>query len=354
MVRTAFSDTFPTPRRGRLILVALCLLLLCGGAWAETRTLTDMGGRKVPVPRKVQRILITCYGGASHEVAALGGADRVVGQPDMKRFPTLLALFPRFAGTPDAGSFDGVNVEEALRLKPDVVVASVTSPKGNKQLEEAGLPVVQVLTGLADLNRAKEEFLLMGALLGNPRQARKLVDTWDRKLALLKNRLAGVPEKQRKRVYYMRKDPFDTEGSAWWGETLIRTAGGINVASELGKARAVNAEQLLAWNPDVILISCNTGSSATKQDLEHNPQLRNLRAVKEGNLHYCPIGAFWWDRPSPEAVLGFLWLAKTLYPERFLDVDLKKETRDFYAAFYGSAPADARIEGFFDPLGSRR
>ena len=335
------------------VLAAGWVLLAAEAALAAPRIVTDMGGRKVTVPGEIRRVLITCYGGATHEVAVLGCADRIVGQPDMKRFPALVDLFPRFAGSPDAGSFDNVNVEEALKLKPHVVIASVTASKGNKQLEEAGLPVVQVLTGRADVPKLLQEFRMLGDLLGQEKRAARLVAYWERKLKLLADRTASIPQKDRKRVYYLLGDFLHTNGSAWWGEALIRTAGGINVASELGKVRAVNAEQLLAWNPDVILISCNTGSSATKQDLEHNPQLRNLRAVKEGNLHYCPIGAFWWDRPSPEAVLGFLWLAKTLYPERFLDLDLKKETRDFYAAFYGSAPTDARIEGFFDPLGQK-
>ncbi len=47
-------------------------------------------------------------------------------------------------------------------------------------------------------------------------------------------------------------------------------------------------------------------------------------------MHQVPIGAFWWDRPSPEAPLGFMWMATTLYPEYTKDIDLKKETKEFY------------------------
>ena len=342
-------------RKGFLgILTAGWVLLAVGTALCAPRGITDMGGKKVVVPDEIRRVLITCYGGATHEMAVLGCADRIVGQPDMKRFPALVALFPGFAKSPDAGAFDNVNVEEALKLKPDVVIASVTASKGNKQLEEAGLPVVQVLTGRADVPKLLQEFRMLGDLMGQEKRAAKLVAYWERKLKLLQDRTASIPQKDRKRVYYLLGDFLHTNGSAWWGEALIRTAGGVNVASELGKVREVNVEQLLAWNPEVILISPNEGRALSKADVAGHPQLRNLKAVKDGNLHYCPIGAFWWDRPSPEAILGFLWLGKTLYPERFVDLDMKKETRDFYAAFYGSAPTDVQIEGFFDPMGSRR
>ena len=64
-------------------------------------------------------------------------------------------MLPGFADVPDVGSFDEVNVEEILKLEPDVVIASVSSEKGNKKIEEAGIPVVTVLTGRADIEGLK-------------------------------------------------------------------------------------------------------------------------------------------------------------------------------------------------------
>ncbi|OPY00115.1 MAG: hypothetical protein A4E58_00155 [Syntrophorhabdus sp. PtaB.Bin006] len=59
------------------------------------------------------------------------------------------------------------------------------------------------------------------------------------------------------------------------------------------------------------------------------------------------LGAFWWDRPSPEAILGIIWLAKTLYPEDMADIDLRKEAMLFYKTFYGYALTDREYETFF-------
>ena len=332
-------------------------LLLCfifiGISWGAEKSVVDMGGKSVGVPEKVERILITCYGGVTQELAVLGLADRIVGQPKMDRFPLLLSRYPAFAELPHAGSFNNINVEEALKLRPDLVLASVTSEKGNQQLRDVGLPVVTVLTGRATLETLQKEFLLIGSLTGQEVRARELVDYWLKILGLLEERLASLSEGERKRVYYMLGNTLHTNGSAWWGETLICTAGGINVASEMGKARDIDIEQLLRWDPDVLILSSNEGKPVLRKDIEKDPQLRDLRALREGEVYYCPIGAFWWDRPSPEAVLGFLWLATTLYPERFSDIDLHEETRNFFERFYEISLEKEDLEKFFDPFGTQ-
>ncbi|MCR6546551.1 hypothetical protein NVS47_13695 [Dehalobacterium formicoaceticum] len=55
----------------------------------------------------------------------------------------------------------------------------------------------------------------------------------------------------------------------------------------------------------------------------------------------------WWDRPSPEAPLGFNWLAQTLYPEEMQSVDLKQETQDFYRTFYDYELSEEEYNKFF-------
>lgn len=340
------------PLRG--ILLSLVFILLAGSVPASAKTIVDMAGNEVDVPDKVERILITCYGGATHELTVLGGADLIVGQPSMKPFPLLAGMHPGFKEIPDAGSFNSVNVEEALKLNPDLVIASVTSAQGNRQLAEAGLPVVAVLTGKADVEKIQREFLLVGSLIGREERAQRLVDYWQKVLKLLEERTAPIPREERKRVYYMLGNFLHTNGSDWWGEFLITTAGGINVASELGRGRDINAETLLRWDPDDIIVSGNEGSLLPPAELRDHPQIGTLRAVRENRLHYCPVGAFWWDRPSPEAILGFLWLGKTLYPSRFADIDLVVETKAFFREFYGIALSDEDVQPFFNPAALAR
>ena len=85
-------------------------------------------------------------------------------------------------------------------------------------------------------------------------------------------------------------------------------------------------------------------------DILGDAQLQNIKAIQNKAVYEAPIGAFWWDRPSPESILGFMWLAQTLYPDQFQDLDLKKETVDFYKTFFQYDLSDAEYEAFINPV----
>lgn len=119
------------------------------------------------------------------------------------------------------------------------------------------------------------------------------------------------------------------------------------MAADIGPARQVTLEQLLVWNPDVIVVHNDKGSISPDRSFKANQRMKNVKAVRVNRVHPCPVGAFWWDRPSPEAILGIMWLAKTLYPERMKGLDLKKETVSFYKRFYAYGLSDREYESFF-------
>ncbi|MCK9581430.1 MAG: ABC transporter substrate-binding protein [Methanoregula sp.] len=311
----------------------------------QTRTITDMTGRTIEVPANLSRIVITCCGGATHEVMVMGGSDKIVAQPSKCIMPQLRVIQPRFETVPDAGSFDNVNVEQIVALHPDLVIASITSEKGNTKIRDSGIPVVTVMTGRGNMSVLKQEFAMIGRVLGTEKEASALLSSWDVHLTRIQDRVSTIPADQRKKVYYMNGKLGSTDGSGWWGQEFITAAGGINVAEEMGTVQETTAEQIIAWNPDVIIISRNKGVF-TVNDVKNNPQLSSISAVKNGQVYVCPTGAFWWDRPSPESPLGILWLAKTLYPEKFSDIDLKTETRDFYQTFYGYSLSDPEFDTF--------
>ena len=332
------------------LVCAICLSASPHRGYAQTalrRTVVDSAERKVSVPRIITRIVITCYGGASHEISVLGGADKIVAQPSVRRFPQLVKMYPQFKAVPDAGSFDAVNIEHIMVLKPDIVVAGITSIQGNKKIEATGIPVVVAAIGHADIEGLFKEFRMMGEILGAERIAEELVGFWKDRLSLIRRRVAAMPEKTRKKVFYVSSgSSFNTEGRLWWGHHFITASGGVNVAKDVGLARQVAAEQLLVWNPEVIITQGSAGMRSSAGAIRANPQLRNVKAVRENAVYRCPVGAFWWDRPSPEAILGIMWLAKTLYPSAFTDTDLKGETDSFFRRFYGYNLSDEEYEAF--------
>ena len=334
-------------RYSLLLLIFMVLGCICiSPVFADTsasKTVVDMGEKTVAVPSDVQRLIITCYGGATQEVAVMGGKDTIVAQPPQK-FPVFIKMYPDLAKVPNVGSFDELNMESIMKMNPDVVINSVTASKGNSKLEENSIPVIQVYTGKATLDNIYNEFRMVGDLLNSPEKAEKLIAYWDKEKALLNERISTIPDGEKKRVYYMLGGPLHTNGDKWWGHSFVTIAGGKNVADGIGDVRDINAEQLSQWDPDVIVVSANEGSYVSDEAIAQNPQLAGLKAVKNGSVYHIPIGGFWWDRPSPESPLGFLWLAKTLYPDKFADIDMAKETKDFFKEFYGYSLSDDEVK----------
>ena len=136
-------------------------------------------------------------------------------QPGMKRFPQLLRMFPRFAEVVDPGSFDKVNVEELMKAAPDLVLVGVSSKKGNRLIEEAGMPTYTMLIGWAAVDKLKQEFLNLGTILGREAEARRLVDYWNEKLGWVETLVGRVPEEERKVVYYTGKTITKASASDW-------------------------------------------------------------------------------------------------------------------------------------------
>ena len=302
---------------------------------ATVRTITDMSGRSVTIPFEVKTVVITSCGGVAQELAALGVTDLVIAQPKQCTTECLYTVAPGYRDMPDVGSFENANLEEILKLNPDIVIGRYSS---SAHIEAAGIPVVGVLTGTAGTETLKQEFRMMGTVFGREERAERLIEYWDETLALIESKLADLPEGERKRVY---------GGSGVWEEAMISAAGGINVAADLAQqsGSTVSPEQLVRWDPEVIYYSPKSGDTFST-----NPQYATIQAIQDGAVYSCPAGTmFSWSRPSPEAPLANLWLAQKLYPDRFADVDLADETKKFFREFYDYDLTDEEVESILHP-----
>jgi iron complex transport system substrate-binding protein len=99
-------------------------------------------------------------------------------------------------------------------------------------------------------------------------------------------------------------------------------------------------EQIAAWNPDVIIVG-TAPNEANRRAILADPRWSQIKAVRTGRVFVNPSGVYLWDRHSAEAALQVLWAAKTLHPARFPDLDLRKETKAFYAKFFDHTLTDA-------------
>lgn len=94
----------------------------------------------------------------------------------------------------------------------------------------------------------------------------------------------------------------------------------------------VSYEQLLAWNPDYIILASD--ASYTVEDVLTNPILADCAAVVGGRVYQMPGKAEAWDSPVPSGILGALWLANVLHADLLTDADLAARTDEYYETFY--------------------
>jgi iron complex transport system substrate-binding protein len=189
----------------------------------------------------------------------------------------------------------------------------------------------------------EESYRQLGRLVQREARAGELADYVARTKKTILERIARVPLEQRPRVYYARGPRGLETGLA--GSINVETIeflGARNVASSArGGLANVSLEQVLLWNPEVIITIDRDFAAAVTSD----PSWRSITAVRQGRVHLSPKLPFGWVDfpPSVNRIVGLWWLAKMLYPDHFHE-DLGPITRDFYARFYHVNLTDEQIE----------
>jgi len=301
-----------------------------------TITVTDQLGRQVTIPRNIERVSAWETHIGVHIAYALGQQDKLVGEASLGMLGKVLGSVQRknAMGT-DAGRSHTPNLENLLALKPQVIFCEVSLDGSSiRQIEDAGLTVVAIKG--ETIEEGYEAVRLMAKVLGCEARGEEYINDCEKLLHLVEDRVSGIPVEQRMRVMVSGdRSVFSVASGQMLQTYILKKAGAYNVAEDLpGRWPVVSPEQVIQWRPDVIL----RGSSWEvfgMQDILDNPQLSTLTAVKEKRVYVIPSNIGWWDFPAPHCVLGIVWIAKTLYPERFADVNMTEVADEYYQKFFG-------------------
>ena len=350
----------PKPKRLHLLASACWLVhaALFAAPWAgaqpqsiassesTSRQITDAAGRHVIIPAKVQRIADPWHANNAM-VLMLGGADKLAATtPQARSQAWMRKLYPRIDQVPPAFNAAGeVNLETLIGVQPDVVLMAYdgTLPKWLAAVDGYRIPVVMLPnTTLADL---KTTARITGEVLGpaESRRASEYVRYFDDNIRRVTRVTAPLAADERPKVLHTASAGILTvDGRGTVIDEWIRVAGGSNAAEVTGLGRPVTMEQVVAWNPDVIIVG-TAPNGQNRQAILDDPRWRDIKAVKQGRVYVNPSGAYLWDRHSAEAALQVLWAAKQLHPTLFTDLDVNQETRAFYARFFGHQLTDAEL-----------
>ena len=127
---------------------------------------------------------------------------------------------------------------------------------------------------------------------------------------------------------------LSTAGSAMYQSDMIRLAGGNNVAAEIMDTYwvEVSYEQLLAWDPEYIILASDADYSV--DDVLADENLAACTAIANGNVYQMPDKAEAWDSPGPSGILGAVWLSGVLHPDLCTETECNALINEYYETFY--------------------
>jgi iron complex transport system substrate-binding protein len=248
----------------------------------------------------------------------------------------------QYADLPVVGGWYGKttgNFETFIAQQPDIILDSYIETVEERQQKFGSIPVIAINV-FDTYDTMPESILKMGEILGVEEQAQNLVDYYDAAIVYIASVLANINEEDKVTVYYAEGDGgLSTDPSGSPHTELIDFCGGSNVAvvkDQTGYGMtSVSMEQILMWNPDIIIIGRAADATLYDQILT-DPVWANLQAVKDGHVYLRPNNPFsWFDGPAGmNEIVGIYWMIQTLYPEQCVELDLKAKVQEFYLDFY--------------------
>jgi iron complex transport system substrate-binding protein len=338
-------------RRSLFGLGAAVLAALAWPSWrVAAKPFTDSAGRPVDIPQSVRRVFPA--GPPAAVTLFTIAPEKMLGWPRVPSAAARAFLPKRYADLPEIGRLTGrgntVNLDNVVKLAPDLVLDVGSTTESYVSLADR----VQAQTHIPDvliaghLAQTPQTLRILGALLGVQERAESLAHYAEGVLGDVRNRTAKIPLADRPSIYVAR-GPHGLESAVAGsiGSEVVDLIGARNVVGKQAGPHAivdVSPEQILAWQPDVILTIDRGFHAAIRTD----PVWRRLKAVQAGHIHFVPDLPFSWldDPPAPNRLIGLLWLGKLLYPASFPE-DIRAEARRLYALFYQQEPSDAELDG---------
>lgn len=321
---------------------------------AETREITDMAGRKVTVPTAENIKSVFSAGPVAAIFLYMVAPDKLLGWNYELNDVEKSIILDKYQDLPNFGMGDAVNYEAVIAANPTI---AINSGKINDAMvsdcdalsESLGIPVVAVDN---ELNNSAEAFRFMGELLGVEDHAEELAQYAEQVFTDI-NALSDIPEEKKVSVYFGNgEDSLETAPRGSQHAQILDAINAVNVADlELGDGSRVqiSAEQLLAWDPDVIVVNgepkADKSGNSAAEDILSNPDYASLKAVQDQKVYGTPNAPFSWvDRPAgPNRLIGMRWFSALIYPE-YIKCDINEEIHKFFDLFYHVDLSDEQLE----------
>ena len=338
------SSLFPAHRAGFFILIAVALIFsACAPQATPTEALPPepdpteiqpeptLATTEVPEPEFVPQEFVDALG---HEVLvdspplrivslapsvteslfAIGAGDLVIGRTEYCDFPE------EAGGLPTIGGFSAksISIEAILDLEPDLVIGGSTrQAEVIDAVQSAGINTFVVQPG--NVEEINQVILLLGNVTDNQEGADAVVAEMNNRLNMVVEKVSTIPEDDRLTVFYeVWHEPLMTTTSQTFIGELIQFAGGINVFAEIEEDYpSISAEQIIEFDPDVILGPSSHGDQLTVEEISSREGWGNLVSVQNEAIYIIEGNVI--SRSGPRIMDALEIIAEFLYPDYFGD-----------------------------------
>jgi ABC-type Fe3+-hydroxamate transport system substrate-binding protein len=266
-------------------------------------------GEPVRLEQPAKRV-VSLIPGRTDAILALGAASSLVAR-------TRYDEDPRLADLPSLQDALTPSVEWLVEQQPDLVIAwpDRQSRSVVTRLRDMGIPVyASNVETVEDVRRAVRA---LGVLLGRTLAADSILATLDTTIAEVRRSVAGLPVVRV--MYLIDIDPPMAAGSGTFIDEMIAMAGGENVLHDASSRwPPVSLEQILARQPDLLLVAVETSPAALLERLRAMPGMSSVEAVREGRIRVLDASLF--NRPGPAIIDALRALADAIHPGAPADV----------------------------------
>ena len=346
--------------------MAVCATPVAESTSASSIVVTDMIGRQVEVvPGSYTRVV--CIGaGALRMYTYINGADLLCGVEDIdntslqnrpKMFdsvaiPYRIAYETEFSTLPSCGvggpQAQAAEAEKILSCNPDIVISEYEDvDKENALQEQLGVPVITLRSGPKNVfdDSFKGSLRLLGQLFGKEDRAEAIISFIDKEASDISSRTAAIADDQKPSVYIC--------GLGNWGTTnhlmtmpnyaAFDVANVKNAASGLGSkgVQAIEKEYFVSLGKDMDIIVMDAAAVKNVKPLfkEDPTMFDSCKAWQDGEVYLqMAFNAYY---TNYELALANTWfIAKSVYPELFEDIDLTAKMDEITEVFLGKPLAE--------------
>ena len=330
------------------------------------QTVTDMIGRQVTIiPGSYKRVV--CIGaGALRMYSYVGDVNLLCGVEDIDNTtlesrpamfdsvarPYVLAYADVFNTLPSCGvggpMAQTAEAEKILACDPDIVISEFEDvEKSNALQEQLGVPVITLKAGPNGVfdQAFTGSMELLGKVFAKEQKAQTLVDFIAEETAAISQIVANIPEEDKPSVYVCGLGNWGTTNHLMTAENYasFQIANVKNVVSGVGVegVGALEAEKFVELSQDMDIIIMDAAAVKNIQPLyQEDPTMFDTCKAWQNGEVYLEMAYNAYYTNFEIALINTWFIAKTVYPELFADVDMTAKTNEITKAFLGQELAN--------------